>query len=209
MRRTVRSALVVAALGALVLTGCGTQKAGSAAVAGDERLTERQLADWTEELDALYAANPDAQAPPDDQISLVLTSWWLNEQVTLALAEQEGVTASAAEIDELLGTDQEQRDVASAQNAIPPSQLEAAAEYVILRRALGEALAPSGTPEEADAAYLDALRQTAADLDVSASPRFGVWNGEIPGLEPRATDRLSRPVPTTSPEPVAPAPPGQ
>lgn len=203
--RRARSALVLAALGVVVLGGCATHQAGAAAVVGEERLTESQLADWSEELAAVYEANPDVQQPPEDQLTLVLTSWWLNEQVTAALAEEEGVTASAADIDELLGTDQAQRDAASAQNAIPPSALEAAAEYVILRRSLGEALAPGASAEEADAAYLEALRATAEDLDVSVSPRFGTWNPEIPGLEPRALERLSRPVATEEPEP-APAP---
>lgn len=206
--RRVRSALALAALGVVVLSGCATQQAGAAAVVGDERLPETQVAEWTDELDALYAANPDAQRPPDDQLTLVLMSWWLNEQVTAALAEQEGVTASAAEIDELLGTDPAQREAASAQNGIPPSTLEAAAEYVILRRSLGQALAPGATPEEADAAYLEALKVTAEELDVSVSPRFGVWNPDIPGLEPRATERLSRPVQSEQPE-LAPAPAGQ
>jgi hypothetical protein len=121
------------------------------------------------------------------------------------------VTASASEIDQLLGTDPAQRETASAQNAIPPSRLEAAAEYVVLRRSLGEALAaPGASPEEADAAYLEALRSTAEDLDVSVSPRFGVWNPDVPGVEPRALERLSRPAVTEQPEPApAPAPTGQ
>lgn len=203
-----RSALVLAALGIVVLSGCATHQAGAAAVVGDERLPESQLAEWTAELDELYAANPDTQRPPDDQLTLVLMSWWLNEQVTAVLAEQEGVTASATEIDELLGTDPAQREAASAQNGIPPTTLEAAAEYVILRRSLGAALAPDATPEEADAAYLEALKETAAELDISVSPRFGVWNPEIPGLEPRATERLSSPV-QTEPTDLAPAPAGQ
>lgn len=206
-----RSALVLAALGVVVLSGCASHKAGAAAVVGEERLTESQLAEWSDELAGVYADNPDAQQPPEDQLPLVLTSWWLNEQITSALAEQEGVTASASEIDQLLGTDPAQRETASAQNAIPPSRLEAAAEYVVLRRSLGEALAaPGASPEEADAAYLEALRSTAEDLDVSVSPRFGVWNPDVPGVEPRALERLSRPAVTEQPEPApAPAPTGQ
>lgn len=209
--RRVRSVLVLAALAMVVLGGCASQKAGAAAVVGEQRLTESQLAEWSDELAGVYADNPDAQQPPEDQLSLVLMSWWLNEQITRALAEQEGVTASASEIDQLLGTDPKQREAASAQNAIPPSTLEAAAEYVILRRSLGEALAdPGASPEDADAAYLAALRSTAEDLGVSVSPRFGVWNPEIPGLEPRALERLSRPAVTEPTEQApSPAPTGQ
>lgn len=200
--RHVRPVLALAALG-LVLAGCGTQRAGSAAVVGDERLPETQLAAWAQELDDLYAANPDAQRPPDDQLSLALTSWWLNEQLTAVLAEQQGVTASPSDVDQLLGTDPAQHESISVQNSIPPSQLEAAAEYVVLRRSLGAALAPGATSDQADAAYLAALQQTAADLAVVVSPRFGVWNPDVPGLEPRAVERLSRPETTTTEPPPA------
>ncbi len=121
--RRLRVALAVSAIGMLVLSGCATQKAGSAAVAGDERLTETQVTDLFDELDGLYEANPDSQRLPDDQLTISVLSWWVNEQLIGAIAEEQGLTATQAEIDEVLGADQKQRDAISLQNGIPPSRL--------------------------------------------------------------------------------------
>jgi len=202
--------MVCLLVGLLALAGCSTtQKAGSAAIVGDQRLTESQVADWVDELSALYESNPEGQRPPDDQLSLAVVSWWLNEQLTAELASQNDVTATQSQVDQLLGNDQSQRDTLSSQNAIPPSQLEAAAKYVVLRRALGTQLAPGASSCKADDAYLAALRTVADDVGVSVSPRFGDWNPELPGLEARNKERLSSPAagevtasPSQSPAPA-------
>lgn len=200
--------LVVVLLVTIALAGCSTQKAGGAAIVGDSRLTETQVSDWIEELNELYDSNPDIQRPPNDQLSLAVVSWWLNEQVTKELAAREDITATPADVNQLVGSDEAQRTQLSGQNAIPPSQLEAAAEYVVLRQALGRALEPSGSNQQADSAYLEELRKVAADVGVSVSPRFGDWNPELPGLEARDTERLSSPAPKDA-EPSTPAPSGQ
>jgi hypothetical protein len=192
--RRFRVALAVSAIGVLVLSGCATQKAGSAAVAGDERLTQAQLADLFDELDGLYDANAEAQRLPDDQLTLSVLSWWINEQLFGAVADEEGLSATQAQIDEVLGADQEQRDAISLGSGIPPSQLDAAAEVFVLSSALTESLAePGATPEETDAALVALLQQTADDLGISVSPRFGTWNPETVSVEPRDPERLSSP----------------
>jgi len=184
--------LAVLAVGVLALSGCATQKAGSAAVAGDERLTETQLTDLFDELDALYNVNPDAQRLPNDQLTLSVLSWWVNEQLIGTIAKEEGLTATQAQIDAVLGADQKQRDAISLGNGIPPSRLEAAAEVFVLSSALTDSLAqPGATKAETDAALLARLRETADKLGVSISPRFGTWNSETVSVEPRNPERLS------------------
>jgi len=192
--RQLRAAVAVSVLGVVVLSACSAQKAGSAAVAGDERLTENQLAELFDELDDLYAANPDAQRLPDEQITLSVLSWWINEQLIGALAEERDLTATATEIDEVLGADQEQRDAIALSNSIPPSRLDAAAEVFVLSNSLAESLAAEGvSPEEAQAELGALLQETAADLRISVSPRFGSWNGDAVAVEPRDPERLSSP----------------
>jgi hypothetical protein len=192
--RRLKAGVAVVAVGVLALTGCATQKAGSAAVAGDERLTEVQLTDLFDELDELYNVNPDSQRLPNDQLTLSVLSWWVNEQLIGTIAEEEGLTATQTQIDEVLGADQEQRDAISLSNGIPPSRLEAAAEVFVLSSALTESLAePGATKEETDAALLARLQETADELGVSISPRFGSWNAETVSVEPRNPDRLSSP----------------
>ena len=192
--RRLRVVVAVLAIGVLVLSGCATQKAGSAAVAGDERLTETQLADLFDELDGLYEVNPDSQRLPDDQLTLSVLSWWVNEQLIGAIAEAEGIIATQAQIDEVLGADQEQRDAISLGNGIPPSRLDAAAEVFVLSSAITESLTePGATPEETDAALVALLQDTADELGVSVNPRFGNWNSETVSVEPRDPERLSSP----------------
>lgn len=192
--RRLRVAVAVSAIGVLVLTGCATQKAGAAAVAGDERLTDAQVADLFAELDDLYEANPEAQRLPDDQLTISVLSWWINEQLIGAIAEDEGLTATQAQIDEVVGGDQEQRDAISLSNGIPPSRLEAAAEVFVLSSALTESLTePGAAPEETDAALVALLQETADELAVSVNPRFGTWNPETVSVEPRDPERLSSP----------------
>lgn len=192
--RRLRAAVAVLVLGVIVVSGCSTQKAGSAAVAGDDRLTENQLAEMFDELDSLYEANPDAQRLPDDQITLSVLSWWINEQLIGAIADDRDLTATTTAIDEVLGADQEQRDAIALSNGIPPTRLEAAAGVFVLSNTLAESLAADGaSPEEAQAELGVLLQEKAADLGVSVSPRFGSWNAEAVAVEPRDPERLSTP----------------
>lgn len=194
-RRRVAAVLsVLSVVGILVLSGCSTQKAGSAAVAGDNRLTEAQLADLFDELDALYESNPDAQRLPEDQLTLSVISWWINEQLIGSIARERDLTATAAQVDEVLGSDAEQRDAIALSNGIPPSRLDAAAQVFVLSNALTESLTADGAaPDEVDADLVALLQETADDLGVSVSPRFATWNAETVSVEPRNPDRLSAP----------------
>lgn len=195
--------MAASAIAVLVLSGCATQKGGSAAVAGDERLTDSDLAELVDELDTLYTANPESQRLPDDQLTLSVLSWWVNEQLFGAVAEQEGLTATQTQIDEVLGADQEQRDAIALSNGIPPSRLGAAAEVAVLGNAITESLTADGSsPEEANVALLALLQETAEDLGISINPRFGSWNSETVSVEPRDTERLSSPAGGAVPAPL-------
>lgn len=195
--------LAVVAISVLALSGCATQKAGSAAVVGDERLTEAQLTELYGELDELYNVNPDSQRLPNDQLTLSVLSWWVNEKLIATIAEEEGLTATQAQIDQVLGADQKQRDAISLGNGIPPSRLDAAAEVFVLSSALTDSLAgPGATKAETDAAFLARLQQTADELGVSISPRFGTWNSATVSVEPRNPERLSSPADGATEPPV-------
>lgn len=189
-----RAVLLVLVIGVLVLSGCGTQKAGAAAVAGDERLTEAQLADLFDELDGLFDASQDGQRLPDDQLTLSILSLWVNQQLIGAIAEEEELSVTEAEIDAALPADQAERDAISRENAIPPSQLESLAELSLLFSAFSETQAePGATPEETQAVLFERLQATADALQISVSPRFGTWNPETLAVDPRNPDRLSSP----------------
>jgi hypothetical protein len=197
---------VVATLAVTVLAGCGTQLAGSAAVAGDSRLTDTQVSEQIDELDSLYAANPETQALSDTQLTQAAISWWLNAQVLAEFRERNNLTVTEAQVDEVLGAS-EQRDEISMGAGVAPSQLESAARALVTYQVAFEVLAASGASQEEVAAQLAAeLELVAKDLDVSVNPRFG--SGWVPGLEqqlaPRNPERLSRPALGNEPLPLTP-----
>jgi urease accessory protein UreF len=195
---------MASAVALLVLAGCGTQRAGSAALTDDDRLSEGQVADQIAELSALYDENPEEERLSEAQLTQSTISWWLNTQVMDAFAAANDLTVTPAQIDQVLGPEQ-QRDLISLGAGIAPSQLESAARALVTYQVAAQALVAGGQSEQQAAAELAAgLEQTARDIGVRVSPRFG--SGWIPGLEqqlaPRNPDRLSSPAEGSEPVPA-------
>lgn len=205
MGRSRRLTLVASAsaLALLLLAGCGTQRAGSAAIAGDERLTEGQVSDQLDELSALYDEFPDAERLSDAQLTQAAISWWLNGEVMQAFAAENDVQVTSTQIDQVLGPVGEREQISLAAG-VAPSQLQSAARAIVTYQAAAQALAADGASEQEVVAQLAAeLEQTANALGVKVNPRFG--SGWVPGLEqqlaPRNPERLSSPAEGTEPAP--------
>lgn len=206
-----RPRVVVIAVSAavLLLTGCGELKAGSAAIVGDQVLTDTQVAAISDEVNTLVDAAETPTALPQDELNQRIVSLWIDEVLTETLAAERQIEVSAGEVDEFLAQfDEAARTQIAAEAGIPPSQLERAAQTALLRDKLAVALAPEGTPDEQTAALFNSLIVTAEGLEVSVNPRFGRWDATIPGVQPRLADRLSTPVDAEDEEvpplPVAP-----
>ena len=205
MGRSRRLTLVASAsaLALVLLAGCGTQRAGSAAIAGDERLTEGQVADQLDELSALYDEFPDAERLSDAQLTQAAISWWLNGEVMQAFAAENDVQVTSTQIDQVLGPVGEREQISLAAG-VAPSQLQLAARAIVTYQSAAQALAAGGASEQEVVAQLAAeLEQTANALGVKVNPRFG--SGWVPGLEqqlaPRNPERLSSPAEGTEPAP--------
>jgi hypothetical protein len=205
MSRSRRLTLVASAsaLALLLLAGCGTQRAGSAAIAGDERLTEGQVSDQLDELSALYDEFPDAERLSNAQLTQAAISWWLNGEVMQAFAAENDVQVTSTQIDQVLGPVGERERISLAAG-VAPSQLQSAARAIVTYQAAAQALAAEGASEQEAVAQLAAeLEQTANALGVKVNPRFG--SGWVPGLEqqlaPRNPERLSSPAEGTEPVP--------
>jgi hypothetical protein len=200
--------LVATALALGLLSACGVQKAGSAAIAGDERLTEPQVADRVAEMSALYDSNTDTQRLSNDQLTQAAISWWLNDQVMAAYAKANNIDVTETQIDQVLGAD-DQRDKLALRTGVAPSQLEDAARAVVAYQTAAQGLISSGMSQQQALAELNQqLQQTAEDIGVRVNPRFGGgWNpGLSQQLKPR-TNQLSSPAasaPSASPLPLDP-----
>lgn len=217
MQSSRRRAALMAASAALAIglvSGCGVQKAGSAAIAGDQRLTESQVADQVDEMSELYDSNPDAQRLTNDQLTQAAISWWLNDQVMTAYAAANDVQVTDTQVDQVLGAD-DQRETLSLRVGVAPSQLEAAARAVVAYQTAAQALATGGMSQQQAVAELnEQLTQTADSLGVRVNPRFGGgWStGLNQQLVPRPPDRLSTPADgtaTPSPLPIDPNAPAE
>lgn len=201
------TAVVVGALCVVVLAGCGTMKAGSAAIVGDEQLTQADVTDVTEEIDEALAESDIESSVPASEVPLYIVATWVDATLVESLAAEEGVTVTLGELDDAVaGFDEEVRRQLIAERALPPSQFERAVRAFLLQQKLAARLAPDADPEAQSAALRAAMAETAERLGVSVNPRFGSWNPSIPGVEPRAEDRLSS-IDAPIEEPAAPLSP--
>jgi hypothetical protein len=203
-----RAGLVVAAVLVLgLVAACGTQRAGSAAIAGDDRLTQSQVADQVDEVSALYDSNTDAQRLTNDQLTQAAIAWWLNDKVMTAFATANNIDVTDAQVDQILGPD-DQRDQLSLRTGVAPSQLDAAARAVVAYQSAARALVSGGMSQQQAVAELNSqLALTADDIGVKVNPRYGSgWNpGLDQQLKARNPERLSSSAagtPTPSPEPT-------
>lgn len=202
-RKTVvcrRAGALLAAAAVTLLGACAPLKAGSAAVVGEDTLSESQLADSFQEISDIAAAN-ELPPPSAGEVNARLVGVWVEETLTETLAEREGVTVSATEVDSFLArfSDDDLVQIAVS-SGIGPSTIERAAQTQLLQAQLAQQLAQGGTSEEQGQALRGALADLAAEVGVSVNPRFGTFDDESAQVGPRDEERLSSPQPVDEPE---------
>ena len=99
------------------------------------------------------------------------------------LAEQEGVTVSQSDVDELLESaganeGREQLELELAQTGVPPSQIDGLAKQIAMQRALLDSF--SDDEAEAQDLYGEAAAELAEEVGVTVSPRYGEWDQDEP-----------------------------
>ncbi len=179
--RAVSVALLAASLAgsSLLVSGCGSTNASTAATVGSEVITNAQLTDWAHGVLVATGKYPNS-------IDQNVTSNSLNLLIYLdlldALAGATGVTASQGEIDaagkSLLqaGATEEQITASAAQSGIAPNAVPAFLRANVLTPKIQKVLAPNATPEEQKQIFQQALVTTANQLGVTVNPRYGSWS---------------------------------
>jgi hypothetical protein len=198
LRRVAGPAAVVLTLTVLVpgITGCDPAEAGSAALVGDVRITERQVHDDAAEV--LDVVERIQAAPPDGQALLrALVQNRVTAQLVDVAAAREGVSVSQGEVDRLIldagGLEALTVGFAQAEGEwIPASGIEDSARTFLLRVELGQQLAPGGTDEEQAAATNEYLEELSGELGVDVSSRYGSWDAAASQVV-AAPDDLSEP----------------
>ncbi len=173
------------AVAAIALTGCGTTDAGSAAVVGDQRISERVLADSVAEV---VTAQDKAPGTVDPALTTAVLNRLIQQSLVEQLSQEAGIDVTAGAVEnQLQAYDQQvggrgEVEAIFLESGVAPSQVDDAVRMNLQVQALGEALVPGGTPESQQAALVQVLAGLSEALDTRVSPRFGTWDAQGIGV---------------------------
>jgi len=189
IRLTLAAVAVVAAL-----TACGSPvQAGAAATLNDSTISSAELNDALSSWQDLLKANPRAReqlqlAFPDSEQRTVLSNL-IQIEIGKQTAKDNGVTVSAAEIDDVVnklsqGQGQEAFDLGAMTIGVPPESSRDFAELVAIENKLGI----GQTTDEARINQVKgALIHTAKQMNIKVNPRFGSFDPNNFSLVPAVT----------------------
>ncbi|HQR80909.1 MAG TPA: hypothetical protein PLT68_11875 [Actinomycetota bacterium] len=167
---------VVLATG-VALAGCGPTLAGSAAVVGEERLTDAQLADATSRLAEGLGI------PESAQVSQAILSRWVVAELVDELAQQRGVSVTKGAVDASIAKETERAGGAEAleqsalQAGVVPEMIPDVVRTTLLIQELSKV---SVTPDDpsGQSGLLAQVQFVSDQLDPQISPRFGSWDAQ-------------------------------
>jgi hypothetical protein len=180
----------------LALAGCGaTPLAGSAAVVGEERLADSELAD------AAAALSEALGIPENVQISQTILSRWIIGELIEELAERKDISVTQGAVDRALRREQrnaggpEALEQGALQAGVLPDAIPAALRVNLLVQEISK-YTITGDDPTGQSGLLVQVQQLSEELEPQVSPRFGTWDpqsltvGSLP-------DDLSTPADTT------------
>jgi hypothetical protein len=186
--------LGVAVAAGLVLSACGQAQPGVAASIDGETLS---IQDVQERTAAFFDAYPEAASSgvTADQVSARVIENYLRAHIVDLTAADLGVEPTQTELqtwaEQYGGMDEFTRLVAGGGVAPDPDLVAVELRSAYLQYAIGRAITGVDERDETDPekrqqlvdqieiASRDATDTTAAAVDVSVNPRFGVWNGTM------------------------------
>jgi hypothetical protein len=192
-------AAAVAAAG-LSLTACDPPKAGSAAVVGTERISERTVSTTAQ---AVYKVKGTEQIP-QAELNREIVRRMVTSQLVAELAKREDVTVTQGEVDDLIqqaiqgSTRQALADQLAQQAGVAPAEVNAYAHDFLLRQKLDEKFG-NGNADQGHAVVTQKLGALSKKLGTTVSPRYGKWDAGSASVKPPIDD-LSKPA---SPSPTS------
>lgn len=191
---TIKRWIPVVLVAGVALAGCGPTLAGSAAVVGDARLTDGELAQTTSELTAALGI------PESPQVSQAVVSRWMVDQLVGQLADEKGFEVTKGDVDKVIAEEAENAggiealEQGALQAGVVPSAIPDAVRTSLLIERMSE-FTVTGDDPSGQTGLLTQLQQFSETVDPQVSPRFGTWDasqlsvGALP-------DDLSTPVPS-------------
>jgi uncharacterized protein YcfL len=200
-----RRTAVVVAFAALALTGCSASQAGAASIVGDQTVTDAQVSDIANQVQAELASIKGVTY--DEKAATVASLTSQTRHLILdAVAAKEGITVTQGQVDafvqNIVDTQFSGKREALVQNLVsqsnvPSSQVGRAARDQLIYDALIAKVASGATTDEAKAqAFSDYMKTFTAEVGVQVAARFGTWN--VFALGPVPNDLSFVPNPGTS-----------
>ncbi len=192
-RRPGALAAVAGLAAALLLSGCGADTAGAAAVVGDQRVTEYQVSDAVAQVraEAGPGAFNSAQATTDTVLRLT------RELLIGDAAAREGVVVTPSQVNQLIATTAagaggmaKLEESLLTQSSVPRSAVHSYATTFLQQQQLGKKLDPTGA-DGGQAASLAYVGRLSTELDTRIAARYGTWDPATIALGPTPTDLAS------------------
>ena len=156
---------LVAAAG-LALAACGPTLSGSAAVVGEQRLTDSELAETTTQLTEQLGI------PESAQVSQAVLSRWIVAELVDEMASRKGV-AVAQEVERAGG--QEALEQGALQAGVLPDAIPEVVRTTLLVEALSKGTITGDDPT-GQTGLLTQIQQLSDEISPQVSPRFGTWD---------------------------------
>lgn len=207
---------VVSASACVLLVACSPVKMGSAAVVGDQRITQSALDTQVGYLqDAASKYGSEIQLKPAEMPAAVL-SWLIRFQVGDQYAADAGITLTQTQVQAGIANIESQAQQAASQGGlsspgaalvnagISPQMLPALGRYQAQEIAFAEKVNGGQLPttqaqgNTVDAALTKAQCTAAKTLNIQVSPQFGRWDYSQSAVV-AAPDILSQPAGTPTP----------
>ncbi len=165
---------VVVAVGVAV-SACGPTLSGSAAVVGEQRLTDSELAETT------TALTEQLGIPESAQVSQAVLSRWIVAELVDEMASRKGVAVTKGDVDAAVAQEVERAGGQEAleQGALQAGVLPDAIPEVVRTTLLVEALSKgtiTGDDPTGQTGLLTQIQQLSDEISPQVSPRFGTWD---------------------------------
>lgn len=186
---------------ALVLGACSSANPGDAAVVGDVRIPQSDIAEQVRSLNEAVGNPPDA---PNAEVTRTLVSYNVGYELIRQTADKLQVTVPPARLDEVFAQQvaqlggEEQLIAAAAQQGVAPANLRRDLETQLLASAIVAKVSPGSDPSAGQIVLTDAVREVAQSVGVEVAPKYGYWDNEQLQITPQP-DPVARPAEEAAP----------
>lgn len=187
-RRTALSVSAAALLAAApLLTACGSDAhPGAAAVVGGQRIEVSSLQAQVEDVRAAQQASPNAAQliRETGDLSRQKLHDMIFDRVAAKVAEDNGVTASRAEVQQARaefvrqsGGEQRMADALLQQRGVAPDRIDEVARRAVLMNKIAAKLGVTNSPD-GQKKLTEAFSRASKELRIDVNPRYGSWDDE-------------------------------